>query len=125
MIFVVLVFWAADYPQLQVMTFIIVNVSYLIYTVSYRPLWRQGKFEIFNECCALAISLLILTYTECMDDPDTAYYIGGYGFIGIFSFNVAVNFTFILGETLRSSFLQIRFKLRKLKSKCRQKVKKD
>jgi hypothetical protein len=107
------------------MCFAFMNSVYLIYLVSYRPMIEQYNFDVFNEFCAILITLVSFAFTNVSDEVDISYFVGGYGFIGLFSFNVAVNFTYILGQTLRTAFLQLRYKLRVLiyKIKHHQKLK--
>ena len=58
----------------------------------------------------MAISINLLIFTGDFVNSDLYYYFGGYSFIGIFTFNFAVNMVFFLYELLRTLYFVIRYR---------------
>jgi hypothetical protein len=96
------------------MNFILLNSLYLIYILYVRPIIEGLKTEIFNEICSLLCSVMLLIFTDFVDDPEIKFY-SGYVFIGIYIINFLVNFIVILIDAIKTLSRWIKYIYWKIK----------
>jgi hypothetical protein len=111
-IMVAIIFALEGYVTFQLMGFMLLNLFYTLYVVSYRPLHDQWKFEVFNELSTLLLSTILFSFTDTVSEPTFKYYISGYAFIGIFGMNVAINILCILYQAIRTLVKNVRYRVR-------------
>jgi len=109
---IAIIFGLEGFVTLQLISFFIMNLVYLIYVIRYKPLHEQWRFEIFNECTTLLLSALTFVFTDFVDNSYFKYYVGGYSFIILLSLNVSVNLSTILLSSVITAFKQVRQKIR-------------
>lgn len=73
---------------------------------------------MFNECCTLACSILLLGFSDFISDSVIKYMIG-YAFVAIYILNFSFNFIVIIASVLTEAYkklkgLYYRFKFKKL-----------
>lgn len=108
LVFIATVFLLEDYLTFQIQMFVICNLLYLCYLIGTKPvLIKEEWLEIFNECCTLVISQVMIVYTDYVNGAIIKHYFG-YFFIGVFAFNIIVNFTVIIYTNIVALYMMIK-----------------
>lgn len=96
---VLIIIYLSGHTGLQIVSFSMTQLAYLIYTAYGVPLKSKSlKFvEVFNEATIFCICMILPVFTDFVFDQSDKYSYGWY-FILIFCVNFLVNMIYILIE---------------------------
>jgi hypothetical protein len=100
-----IIFLLDGFLGLQLIAFQVLNLTYLSYLLSTKPIHDQYQCEIFNEACTLLLSTLLPCFTAFLPSAELQYRFVGYTFISVFSLNVVANLSLMCYETLRVAYI--------------------
>ncbi|CDW78944.1 UNKNOWN [Stylonychia lemnae] len=113
LIFILTVFMLENYLAAQIQIFMIINLIYLIYLISTKPIIGTLDVEVFNEITTLILNYLMLIYSDFIQDSNTKHQFS-YVFIGIFLANILINIIIIIFEIFQQLRIRLCYKRKRL-----------
>jgi len=97
------------YPALQLQFTLLQNIFISIYIGLNRPykMRKLNWIENVNECLLMFITLVLIIFTDFVDDRDIQYDLGGWVYVLLMTSCIVFNLSFVTIEFVRNSYLTI------------------